>query len=177
MIRGRFFGYRASTARSRTRPEADPGTSRARLRDIAAGTPFHDPAVPPAYRHRPGAAVPHLSLQPIVENCIRHGIEKSATAGRISVAANRVDGTLAIVVTDDGPGVAADNGADNRGIGLANTRARLAQLYGDRASLTIRAATADTGGTVVTMVLPFHPAPVAGNRVEVHASEHADRGR
>ena len=96
------------------------------------------------------AAVPHLCLQPIVENAVRHGIEASATAGLIVIAAERADGMLRLTVEDDGPGFGSFR--QPVGIGLANTRLRLAALYGERASLTT--ANALDGGAIVTLALP-----------------------
>jgi sensor histidine kinase YesM len=103
------------------------------------------------------AAVPHMGLQPIVENAVRHGIGKSAAAGLIGIHASRTNGQLKIMVVDDGPGMPGDAGSTPKGIGLANTRARLSQLYGDRASLSI--ASGDRGGVAVTVSLPFRVAP------------------
>ena len=102
------------------------------------------------------AALPHMALQPIVENAIRHGIGRRSTAGSISITACRVNDTVQIKVQDDGPGLApaAGNGAASRGIGISNTRARLRQLYGDAAGLTVQ--NSEHGGVVATMVLPFH---------------------
>src|SRR5262249_20097228 len=51
------------------------------------------------------AAVPHMGLQPIVENAVRHGIGRSLKAGRIHICASRVNGTLEVKVKDDGPGL------------------------------------------------------------------------
>jgi signal transduction histidine kinase len=97
------------------------------------------------------AAVPHLCLQPIVENAIRHGIEASASAGELVVSARRTGGMLELAVEDDGPGFRSFR--PPAGIGLANTRLRLAELYGDRATLTT--ANALDGGAIVTLTLPF----------------------
>jgi signal transduction histidine kinase len=97
------------------------------------------------------AAVPHLCLQPIVENAIRHGIEASASAGELVIGARRAGGRLELTVEDDGPGFRSFR--QPVGIGLANTRLRLAELYGDRASLTL--ANALDGGAIVTLTLPF----------------------
>src|SRR5581483_2462805 len=84
------------------------------------------------------AALPHMALQPIVTNAIRHGIGRSSTAGRISITACRVNDTVEIKIQDDGPGLAPSNGdASKHGIGLANTRARLRELYGDAAGLKV----------------------------------------
>lgn len=100
------------------------------------------------------AALPHMALQPIVENAIRHGIGRSSTAGLITISACRVDDKVEIRIQDDGPGLAPANGSGGSGIGLANTRARLRELYGDAAVLTVR--NAEEGGVMATMVLPFH---------------------
>ena len=108
------------------------------------------------------AAVPQFALQPIVENAIRHGIGASGSAGRVAISARRVNDTLEIRVEDDGPGLARQSDAalksdcHEKGIGLSNTRARLEQLYGSAARLTLQ--NAEGGGAAVTMILPFHAA-------------------
>lgn len=98
-------------------------------------------------------AVPHLLLQPIVENAVRHGISRRADASRIDIRARRENGRLTIEVTDDGPGLPAGwslEGAD--GIGLRNTRERLLYLYGGDAELRLTAA--DGGGVRAEVELP-----------------------
>lgn len=100
------------------------------------------------------AAVPHMGLQPIVENAIRHGVGPRATPGVIHIRAERRGKFLQVVVQDDGPGFNATGSQHGLGLGLANTRARLKQLYGADAEL--RTETAAEGGARVTMVLPFH---------------------
>ena len=99
------------------------------------------------------AAVPHMALQPIVENAIRHGISRRATPGTILIRARREGAMLEVAVCDDGPGFASA-GAGGHKLGLANTRARLRQLYGAAAEL--RTEQGPQGGALVTMVLPFH---------------------
>lgn len=71
--------------------------------------------------------VPSLILQPLVENAIRHGIEPLAHAGHLTIGARRDVGELVLTVRDNGPGLPA-GGAGREGIGLANTRARLAEV-------------------------------------------------
>jgi sensor histidine kinase YesM len=100
------------------------------------------------------AAVPHMGLQPIVENAVRHGIGPRATPGVIVIRAQRVGDALHIVVRDDGPGFRATGGEHGLGLGLANTRARLKQLYGEAGEL--RAGNGPHGGAEVIMVFPFH---------------------
>jgi signal transduction histidine kinase len=102
------------------------------------------------------AAVPHMGLQPIVENAVRHGAGATEAGGTIRLTARRVADDLVVEVTDDGPGVPA--APVRRGIGLDNTRARLRQLYGDRASLTL--ANAQPHGAVVSIALPYHTEPL-----------------
>jgi sensor histidine kinase YesM len=103
------------------------------------------------------AAVPHMGLQPILENAIHHGVGARATPGVIAISARKVDGRLQIRVQDDGPGFGAhapDAGAQaGLGVGLGNTRARLKQLYGEGAEL--RTENGAQGGAVVTLSLPF----------------------
>ena len=103
------------------------------------------------------AAVPNMVLQPIVENAIRHGIGRSSSAGRIQISACAEEGALAIRVEDDGPGLAPAEPGQARGIGLANTRERLAQLYGSAARLTVE--NGEHGGVVATLVLPCRVIP------------------
>lgn len=101
--------------------------------------------------------VPTLLLQPLVENAVRHGIERRAGAGRIEVSAERDGDRLTLRVRDDGPG--PDETAEGgTGVGLENTRARLGELYGDEASLTLEGGAG--GGAEVTVRLPFHTEPV-----------------
>jgi hypothetical protein len=108
------------------------------------------------------AAVPHMGLQPIVENAIRHGIGRRTTSGLIRIRASRTGDSLHVEVQDDGPGFTTP-GAGGMGLGLANTRARLRQLYGDAGELragNAAGAHAESRGAVVTMVLPYHLAEV-----------------
>ena len=98
------------------------------------------------------AAVPRLLLQPLLENAVRHGIEPCATAGELRLTARRNGAALLrIEVLDDGPGPAI--GEFRKGVGLANTRARLRHLYGDRHRLTLEPR--EPRGARVTIELPF----------------------
>jgi len=82
------------------------------------------------------AEVPHLILQPVVENSIQHAIAPHATPGRIEITARRRDDSLRLEITDTGPGLArAANDNQGQGVGLSNVRARLAQLFGSNFSL------------------------------------------
>jgi two-component system, LytTR family, sensor kinase len=101
------------------------------------------------------ARVPNLILQPLVENAIQHGIAPRRGTGRIEIDARRENGTLALSVRDDGRGLNAGAGAKlKEGVGLSNTRARLHQLYGARASF--RLSSAPEGGVLACLEIPFH---------------------
>ena len=78
------------------------------------------------------ALVPALILQPLVENAIRHGIEPQRAPGLVTIEAKRDGENLHLIVRDNGKGPPAEdaNRSERRGIGLANTQARLRGLYG-----------------------------------------------
>lgn len=99
------------------------------------------------------AAIPRFILQPLIENALRHGIARHAAAGVIQVNAHREGNQLVLEVLDDGPGL-QPLGSAGSGVGLPNTRARLAALYGDRASLEV--SDAKGGGVLATLRLPYH---------------------
>jgi two-component system LytT family sensor kinase len=102
------------------------------------------------------AGVPRFLLQPLVENALRHGIARRADAGTLQVIARREGSQLVLTVRDDGPGLPADLDPQLSGVGLANTRARLAALYGAEATLVV--ANAEGGGVLATVRLPYHEA-------------------
>jgi two-component system, LytTR family, sensor kinase len=121
--------------------------------------------------------VPNQVLQPIVENAIRHGIDARSGQGLIEIRARATDHMLELTVRDDGPGlrsevrldVQPDNAPrDGRGIGLANTRARLRELYGPASTLHL--GNHPDGGAIVTLSLPIR-------RVGPSANEHFDPAR
>jgi len=100
------------------------------------------------------AAVPHMLLQPLLENAIKHGLEVDSSAGSILLAARRTGDELELSIHNDGPGFGTDSPRRGAGVGITNTRARLKQLYGTRQSLAI-VSTADAKGTRVTIRMPF----------------------
>ncbi|OFW14927.1 MAG: hypothetical protein A3F69_03745 [Acidobacteria bacterium RIFCSPLOWO2_12_FULL_66_10] len=114
------------------------------------------------------ARLPHLLLQPLVENAVRHGIAPRARPGRIDIRVFRSGGQLQIDVRDSGDGPPPDQlVALNDGVGLGNTRARLAHLYGAAHRLTF--ANLSGGGFQVSVGIPFHLGPLAvdAERAEV----------
>jgi sensor histidine kinase YesM len=101
------------------------------------------------------ARVPSLILQPLVENAIKHGVTPRAEGGQVTLSIARDDGRLRVSVRDDGPGIPPDDGASARGsgVGLANTRARLEQLYGDRQRFSV--GNHPDGGALIELVIPL----------------------
>jgi two-component system, LytTR family, sensor kinase len=101
------------------------------------------------------ALVPNLLLQPLVENAIKHGLAPRSRGGRLDVRAERRNGSLVLRVADDGVGCdLGAAGAPPPGIGLENTRARLAHLYGTAHHFDVRSEPGR--GFTVTVTIPFH---------------------
>ena len=114
------------------------------------------------------ALVPNLVLQPILENAIRHGIEPHSRTGRIQIEASRNGDALHLRVRDNGGGLAGK--PPSEGVGLSNTRARLAQLYGSRHEFQLR--NGPDGGLVVSIDIPFH----SENQTKAtHEGAHSNR--
>jgi two-component system, LytTR family, sensor kinase len=106
------------------------------------------------------ARVPVLILQPMVENAIKHGIAKRAQGGAVKIAAARSDGMLTLRVYNDGPGLPANWEKGNGGIGVANTRTRLASLYGDAFALELRNQPPD--GVEASVSVPYRVGAIPG---------------
>ena len=99
------------------------------------------------------AAVPGLILQPLVENAIRHSASQERPS-RITISAARDNGSLRLRVADDGPGLPAGwHPQESAGIGLSNTRERLAQLYPAAHSFSLRESPG--GGVTAEVVIPY----------------------
>jgi signal transduction histidine kinase len=94
--------------------------------------------------------IPAMSIQPLVENAIKHGISAKEGRGTVRVRAAVADGRLAVEVSDDGPGFPPGFTLEQRGEGhgLRNVAERLRGYYGDSARLTW-----ETGGTGARVVL------------------------
>ncbi len=105
------------------------------------------------------AVVPAFALQPLVENALVHGIARQSGAGILRISASRDARDVVLRVEDNGPGPLARTRSKGAGVGLANLRARLERLYGDAASLVLRAT--DDGGTEAVLRVPFRSTPVA----------------
>ena len=98
--------------------------------------------------------VPALSVQPLVENAVVHGLEPSIDGGEIVLSARVEAGRLVLRVRDDGIGLAAAPRSPRAGSGTAlnNIRARLQQVHGNLAGLQIEAA--PPHGVLATLTLP-----------------------
>ena len=97
------------------------------------------------------ARLPTLVLPTLVENAIKHGLSPLPGGGHIQIsAAHAADGGLTVEVADNGQGFGAASGG--AGVGLANTRARLAGRFGDAATLELEAA--QPRGVVARVHLP-----------------------
>jgi LytS/YehU family sensor histidine kinase len=110
--------------------------------------------VEPATLH---ARVPHLLLQPLVENAVKHGLRPRGGTGRVVLSTRRAGPWLELAVQDDGVGPAHATAEDGTGTGLANVRQRLRQLYGDQHAFSLDAA--PEGGAVARVRIPFYEHP------------------
>ena len=118
--------------------------------------------------------VPPMLLQPLVENCIRHGLEPKVAGGRIELRAEQAGSQLRLLVRDTGVGLderaviggpasatattptpAALPDPQSGGYGTRHVAERLATLYGQQASLRLQAAGDADGGTLAEVLLPM----------------------
>jgi len=98
------------------------------------------------------ASIPTMLLQPLLENAYKHGVERSSQPVTIHVDAHRQGELLRITIRNTG-NLLDTSGA---GIGLRNCRERLALVYGERASLEIKALGDDVAAAVNLPYEPFH---------------------
>ncbi len=103
--------------------------------------------------------VPYLSLQPLVENAVQHGLEPKTTQGHLTILAEDAGSSVIITVEDDGVGEepakvqrALNGDPDADSIGLGNVDERLRSTFGDEFGLVVE--TAVGSGTKVTMRIP-----------------------
>jgi len=105
------------------------------------------------------AEVPHLLLQPLVENAVLHGTSRRSSGGEIRITARRDEHNLHVRVEDNGPGLGnEDNPRSKTGLGLKATRKRLETLFGSAQTFEVRAPAG--GGVEANVRIPFrvHPA-------------------
>jgi len=100
-----------------------------------------------------GARIPNLLLQPIVENAIIHGVAPKTDVGNVAISGRVEAGKLRLEVRDDGPGITDGRTRAKEGVGLANTRERLAKIYGTSAQLLLHSEAGH--GVSVQIILPY----------------------
>jgi two-component system LytT family sensor kinase len=104
-----------------------------------------------------GAVVPAMSMQPLVENAVRHGVERRAGSGRVEIIGRVTGGDVELRVCDDGAGIEPERvpailaGAGG-GIGVSNVDARLRASFGERYALRIESGVGV--GTTAVMTVP-----------------------
>ena len=103
------------------------------------------------------ALIPSLLLQPLIENAIKYGIARAEGGGHLNISAKVFAGELLMEVSDDGPGCELVNNSipNAKGVGLRNTRERLATLYGSEHS--IKLSQTDPHGLTICIRMPFTP--------------------
>jgi hypothetical protein len=108
-------------------------------------------------------AIPPFTLQPIVENAVRHGLSPRPSGGSISIAACERDGAIVVKVADDGVGCTPSLAEHSVGFGLRSVRERLVARFGDAARVTV--VSPESGGTTVNIQFPATTFPhlVKGN--------------
>lgn len=132
------------------------------------------------------ARLPALTIQPLIENAIKHGIGRVNTGGVITLSASLRQGQLHIIVADTGAGISPAQMDDllTRGVGLANVNQRLIKLYGPTARLRIDSAPEQ--GTTVAFSIPLtsepqlatsaNPGSKSNERIYEQTDSHIDRG-
>lgn len=106
------------------------------------------------------ARVPHLLIQPLVENAVKHGLRPRGGTGRVTLSARRDGGWLELAVEDDGVGLSHLPREEGTGTGLTNVRLRLRQIYGERHRFEL--APVSGGGAVARVRIPFAKRVPAG---------------
>ena len=97
------------------------------------------------------ARIPLLSIEPLVENAVKHGVAAKVDGGTVGVSIRREGDWVRVEVSDTGGGFPAD-GAQSGGVGLENVRQRLRLCYGAEADLEIDSSSA---GTTVRFKVPY----------------------
>jgi two-component system LytT family sensor kinase len=118
------------------------------------------------------AVVPSMSVQPLAENAVRHGVEGRGGCGHVRIRARTYGADVQLLVTDDGAGISAERVPDvlagaGGGIGLSNVDSRLRATFGHRYALRIDSRVGH--GTTVIMTVP----DLAGAELSVPAEAAA----
>ncbi len=102
------------------------------------------------------ASVPHLLLQPLVDNAIKHGISRLVSGGEIRISATHDDDDLHLEVRDNGPGFREPCHSSSGGMGLRITRERLETIYGQDQSVELLSL--PDGGVAARVCIPLRMA-------------------
>jgi signal transduction histidine kinase len=97
--------------------------------------------------------VPAIILQPIVENSIKHVLEKTKDVCEIKISSFIENKVLTLEVIDNGPGILESNYINKDGVGLSNVKSRLSQIYSNDQSLKIK--NLQDGGLLVSIEIPI----------------------
>jgi two-component system LytT family sensor kinase len=119
--------------------------------------------------------VPAMSLQPLVENAVRHGVERRAGSGRVAITAAINDGDIELRISDDGIGIEPERVSEvlagaGGGIGVSNVDSRLRATFGERYALRIESQLG--AGTTTLMTVPHLRGEIA-NRELAYSSDLA----
>jgi sensor histidine kinase YesM len=98
-----------------------------------------------------GMPMPPLLLMTLVENAVKHGVERKPGPVSVTLDAQRAGGAVTVTVGDDGAGIGP--ALLGSGIGLRNLRERLSALYGERAAFDLRRTAAGVTEAVLTLPL------------------------
>lgn len=100
------------------------------------------------------AQIPHLILQPLAENAIKHGFSNNIASGFIKIASRKLDGKLELTLEDNGKGTRnSQTFKAKEGIGIANVKNRLKYMYGNEFSFEMKYLTPH--GFMAKISLPF----------------------
>jgi sensor histidine kinase YesM len=99
-------------------------------------------------------AIPVLSIQPLVENAVKHGAATRPQGGLVTLEVKREERGLRVTVVDTGPGFERTRAGsrERTGVGLENVSRRLGLCYGQEAKVSIESS---AGGSRVSFLAPF----------------------
>jgi LytS/YehU family sensor histidine kinase len=121
------------------------------------------------------ALVPSLLLQPLLENSLKYAISAREQGGMIRIEGRIREGLLELAVIDDGPGLKEEaHAGERRGVGLRNTRERLAVLYGERCRFVVLNT---HPGLRVEMALPLETAAPESTAPELRVARASGGAR
>jgi signal transduction histidine kinase len=120
--------------------------------------------------------IPALTIQPLIENAVKHGIGRSDGGGAITLSASLRDGGMSVIVADTGAGIAPSEMDDllNRGVGLSNVNNRLVKLYGQSSRLRVDSAAGQ--GTTVSFSIPTGVGIESEDWFRINHGEHGEHG-